>query len=466
MVDQPLERIPQPAGSPPPYKDESGAINAETDPLLPPGHQRRHGAHRRRRLCFTFSAIVLLVLGAHVLMRHHHRHGRLPGIKYATEIDPRWTRDCVQYADWVQEASDSTSDRTSSSDHFAHVATTSFELPLSSDLLYLISRGALSHGDVHIDTAQADSDMVAVNISMSYDYETVFEQTKVCLLQPAEGRNGVGIFSPENLHCATPNWNCTHYRTNFEVWLRIPTGLKNEIPAFVKSLETDMSLFSHRIYYLQDTVFFDSISLKTSNSHIVSGSLAARQAVLRTSNGRISGVFNTSSSLHLGTSNAPIDVDVRMLNADNGKATELNMRTSNSRVDAVTELISTTSSGTNGIFKIDARTSNSPLDVSTKSAPVDHVLYFTARTSNAPASASLHSTWEGAFRIQTSQHTPTVDPDTEVPDPKGKERRRDVVVRSVRKGVVEGSAAWTPKEEHRLGEVKIRTSNAPLKLRL
>ncbi|OCH93506.1 hypothetical protein OBBRIDRAFT_790220 [Obba rivulosa] len=442
MVDQPLENIPQPAGSPPPYKDETGAITAESDPLLPPGHQRRHGARRRRRLCFTFSAIVLLVLGAHVLVRHHHRHGHLPGIKHAPEIDPRWTRDCVRYAEWVTEAGDSASDR--SPDRYAHVATTSFELPLSSDLLYLISRGALSHGDVHIGTAEADSDTVAVNISMSYDYENVFEQTK--------GRNGVGIFSPD---CARPNWNCTHSRTNFEVWLWIPTGWKNKIPAFVKNLETDMPLFSHRIYYLQDNVFFDSISLKTSNSHIVSGSLAVRQAILRTTNGGISGVFNTSSSLSL------------MLNADNGKATELNMQTSNSRVDAVTELISTTSSGTNGIFKIDARTSNSPVDVSTKSAPIDHVLYFIARTSNAPASASLHSTWEGAFRIQTSQwHTPTVDAATEVPDPKGQERSRDVVVRSVRKGVVEGSAAWTPMEEHRLGEVEISTSNAPVKLRL
>ncbi|EMD33253.1 hypothetical protein CERSUDRAFT_87564 [Gelatoporia subvermispora B] len=300
---------------------------------------------------------------------------------------------------------------------------------------------------------------------MAYDHEVAFENAEVCLLQAAEGKNGVGIFRPKDLRC---RWSreCEQYRASFEVWVRIPSGAEENGPTVVKKFETDMSLFAHRLHQLEGKVFFDAINLQTSNSRIISESLGAGYATLRTSNGPISGTFNASHRLDLRTSNAPIDVDVQLLDAGDDDGTDLIMRTSNNHIEATTTLVSADVDRTNGTFSIDARTSNAHLSLAVPSAPVSHVLTLTARTSNARTSASLPSSWEGDFRLQTSLYTPTVNAHTEVPDPSGQDRRRSVAVHTVRKGTVDGRAAWVPTEERKTGVVNMRTSNAQLTLGL
>lgn len=68
-------------------------------------------------------------------------------------------------------------------------------LPVDSDVLYFISKGSMSHGLVNIaDDGDVDAKSIKVDITFVYDHEEDLDLAKVCLLQPEEGHNGVGIF--------------------------------------------------------------------------------------------------------------------------------------------------------------------------------------------------------------------------------------------------------------------------------
>ena len=77
-------------------------------------------------------------------------------------------------------------------DHLA--ARTSLKLPVSSDLLYFIGRGTLSHGLVRILDDGEDENDVNVTVTYLYDAEHLLEKAKVCLLEQEKHHNGVGIF--------------------------------------------------------------------------------------------------------------------------------------------------------------------------------------------------------------------------------------------------------------------------------
>lgn len=85
-----------------------------------------------------------------------------------------------------------------STHHLHHSAVVSFDLPLSSDLLYLIARGAgsLISGEVNIvDSGDTGSDVVKVDITAFYkNQKDLQELVQVCLLQPEKGKTGVGFF--------------------------------------------------------------------------------------------------------------------------------------------------------------------------------------------------------------------------------------------------------------------------------
>lgn len=58
-------------------------------------------------------------------------------------------------------------------------------------------------------------------------------------------------------------------------------------------------------------------------------SLYVDTATVRTSNSPITGSFNTSTSLHLETSNARINVEAGLTNENSGRPTDLLLKTSN-----------------------------------------------------------------------------------------------------------------------------------------
>ncbi|OCH93531.1 hypothetical protein OBBRIDRAFT_749519 [Obba rivulosa] len=425
--------------------------------------QRRQSSMSRFiRLILSFSVTLLLVHCNIVVIKHLLRLRRQYGASpdYEAQISSNTepgtpAHRCVEFANWTTGDGDD-------SDDFSRVALTSFELPLSSDLLYLISNGTLSLGTLRIsDRGSVGSDSALVDISMTYHFDYELEHTTVCLLNPEQGQYGVGFFNPGKLP------DKRRIRTFFDVRVELPPGSR-AAPTFVQRFETKMPQFVHEVAHSQDSVLFGNISLITLNMPIIAQSLVARHATLQTLNARIEGSITTFSRLNLLTLNAPIHVDVKMLNADDGDTTELQMLTANAAIDSTVELISTSADGTGGAFMIHAVTINQPLSISTRSAPVDHVLNLTAQTNFAKASVVLHPTWEGAFHLETTPlfNTPTVEARADVPDPAGRGRMRSVEFEDVGGGVVGGRVEWVSREESRRGLVNVSTTIMPLTLHL
>lgn len=129
-------------------------------------------------------------------------------------------------------------------------------------------------------------------------------------------------------------------------------------------------------------------------------------------------------------------------------------------------LIADTDDEAGGAFRVDAKTSNSPVELRVPTAPVDSQLNLRVHTANGPARVALHNTFEGRFRLQTGVWwaTSVERADEHEADPAGKGRRRRVEFSSIRRGVTEGTARWVPAEERELGVVEVTTSNSPIAL--
>jgi hypothetical protein len=133
-------------------------------------------------------------------------------------------------------------------------------------------------------------------------------------------------------------------------------------------------------------------------------------------------------------------------------------------------LISTRSDETNGVFFVDARTSNSPLALNFTEQPPDALLKLEAHTSNSPARVQLHPSFEGTFKLRTSIFPAFVSENDDVEDPAGRDRKRVVHVKTVGRGarIVHGDVEWVPEDEAvaPAGRVEVSTSHSPLRLLL
>ena len=76
---------------------------------------------------------------------------------------------------------------------FAAVST--FDLPLSTESLLLLSRGPNSGGSVEIATSsEQDRDVVTVEVAVRYIRQAARNDAKVCQILTEDGGIGVGIF--------------------------------------------------------------------------------------------------------------------------------------------------------------------------------------------------------------------------------------------------------------------------------
>ena len=83
---------------------------------------------------------------------------------------------------------------------FDFEAETSFDLPLSSDTLFAISRGRLLGGFAKVVTSSEQADDTAtVKVLIRYNREELLESTKACLLSRDDGEKGVGIFVSDRI---------------------------------------------------------------------------------------------------------------------------------------------------------------------------------------------------------------------------------------------------------------------------
>ncbi|KDR84319.1 hypothetical protein GALMADRAFT_237095 [Galerina marginata CBS 339.88] len=450
------------------YHDEKGyapypqPYQAQASEVVAP----RNTARRRFRRILLFSFFTWCMFRFFVrdtmsdLRWVYHRHWNA-----ATSDDWDYTvpggislQECVQGEEW------SPSDGGSSKPRFPFYSETSFTLPISSETLFFVSRGQRLIGAVDVVTSKEQAqDSATVRVTVGYHREEVRDLAKACVLSRNDDENGVGFFTPVWRSGRSPRGR--EYELGYNMTIILPDVSSFSSPLAIKNFETDVQNTFQHIEDPDHKLFFHSISLTGSNGPVSAKSLTATKANIQTSNGPITGIFNVTKSLELKSSNSPISVAVGLESEDADTVPTLEARTSNGPLHADISL--TSASGTGGSFDITTTTSNSPLRVTFSDSPVDSRLSLKASTSNSPATVSLHPAYEGTFTVQTSLFGPTLRRKSDVEDPSGEGRERNVKFGSIGKGprVLTGEVYWDEKRKDE-GAVSVRTSNSPVVLEI
>ncbi|KAG8883790.1 hypothetical protein FRB98_002797 [Tulasnella sp. 332] len=146
-----------------------------------------------------------------------------------------------------------------------YMSTTSISVPLEQTrLLYFLSKGFLGSGTIRFVTAPpARSNLpavVVVDITARYWTNQALNKVNMCLLRKEEGAYGVGLYTP----ILWPVKDKDRMKFNITVTLPASKAHRLTIPA----LSTDMPNFSHDLHDFTDQVFFESVSLKSSDMPI------------------------------------------------------------------------------------------------------------------------------------------------------------------------------------------------------
>ncbi|KIY70014.1 hypothetical protein CYLTODRAFT_488491 [Cylindrobasidium torrendii FP15055 ss-10] len=434
------------AGSRPPF----AAASAPPPPPPPTtvafgaGSPPRQSAGRRFFEAFGVALLIwiLVVTFTRSLELNIGHHG-ISGSIYPIPNGVR-TMDCIDSQDaWGS--------------HGLH--STSYELPLSSDTLFLLSKGVLSRGTLEVSTEQSgkDTSVARVEVSVEYNDASILDHIQVCRLSRGDGENGVGIFSPNAW------WRVDREKVRFNVKLVLP-ALSPRLN--IHTLETDMANFQQILGDFSELVHFENLRLKSTNGRIAGQYVtcdacafettndavafarlgASKQARISSTNGPIRGHYSSDNDLILRTTNGPIEVEAQF----GGKIFDAS--TTNSRLEA--NVIATGSKPT-----IRAATSNGPLHLAVQEMPVGAALTLNAETSNNAARVSLPATYEGAFLLSTTNQALYVT-QREVKDPEGKGRQRTVTQNRVSaKGFIKGDVYWSPSSRSR-GNVDVKSTNA------
>lgn len=332
---------------------------------------------------------------------------------------------------------------------------TSFEIASPSETLLLLSAGAWLSGSVRV-TTSASTDFIRFSVTtkvIGWHWANT-ANTIVCSLKRNEGEFGVGIFNPTT---AEP----PHHQVQYDALVELPEG-----SPFINRFETHVVNTQQHFDDLQGKIFFEYLNLHGSNGGIKAQSLGAYVANLRTSNSAIEGSFNASDELVIATSNSRVDIDVDFNQLRSSRA-KLSITTDNGPLKADIRLhdLRIAQPSTKTSFSVLTHTSNSPLDVAFRDAPIDSLLTYRGSTSNSPANIFLHPTFQGRFTLAT--HSAWSNPIVHqhwVDDPAGRGRTRLVTYRNLR-GYVQGDITWGDADGEK-GEVIVDTSNAGLTLDL
>ncbi|KAF9012711.1 hypothetical protein BDQ17DRAFT_1344494 [Cyathus striatus] len=459
---------PPPAGPPPSY----GSQSAQPYPTVQPYPVVEFVVYRQPpivRFCraFMIAALIWLLFSALVQSivslgnwSHRHRHGRWNSewpTDYAVPVEISADH-CFDW--WTTESFTQNTSPTSSDSSTLYASKSTFELPLSSENLFLISRGPLSAGVADIVSSKdIDRDTVRVDVTVKYFREEIRDLVKVCNVARKDGEHGVGIFSPSR-----PKWSSRPSKedhAHVEIVVTIPETLAYGRD-IVKGFETDLPNTVQRLDDFAAKIEFKRILLKGSNTPMYVKSVYAVDAKIKNSNGPIEGVFNVTKSLVLRTSNSPIEVDVGLLNKAKDATTQLDMHTSNGPLKSKISLLTPSKQG--GNFKVTAKTSNNVAELEFPASPVDSILELEAKSTNGPLTVSLNPAYEGKFSLSTTNSPAVVSQNKDVEDPSGKGRRRNISRSSVWKRV-QGQVSWSEKGGDR-GNVIMTTSNSPVSLDL
>ncbi|KAJ7133735.1 hypothetical protein C8R43DRAFT_956583 [Mycena crocata] len=352
-----------------------------------------------------------------------------------------------------------------------------FNFPLPSETLLLLSEGSLSAGNLKITSAYDLTDQVRVHVTVHYYGTAVRDTAKICLIKRENGESGLGIFTPKNWYSRKRT-----DRLYFDVELILPHTLSSPSPLYINALSTDLNNFSQDVAALINIIKFGELSLRGSNGKIHAASLAADNATVttsngavmidhltaltaavRSSNGNIGGDYHVVDSLDLITSNGIIKVAATINAGDSKDTKSLTMHTTNSVLDSTVTY--TTSSGTGGALRVDAKTTNGGLNTQIASIPLDAVLNLKATTSNSRATLGLPVTYEGDLAVYTSNSVPSIVFDAYKQDPAHKGRGRGQETTMVRRGAATGNVYWDKANIHR-GSVVVKTTNGAAAIHL
>ncbi|KJA28699.1 hypothetical protein HYPSUDRAFT_196880 [Hypholoma sublateritium FD-334 SS-4] len=192
-------------------------------------------------------------------------------------------------------------------------------------------------------------------------------------------------------------------------------------------------------------VFFESISLSSNTpSPIYAESLTGGSIDVRSLGGAIRGTFNSTKTLQLTTSNAPIMVSVNLNDTDIfGAVTPSIYATTSNRQATIGLFRSTYPGATNlGRYFVSAQTSNSPIGLEFKAAPLHSALDTVASTTNSPVTVVTHPTYEGDFSLSTTIGEAEIDESPGTVDPSGKGRSRQFQYTDIKQGVLKGTVYW------------------------
>ncbi|KAI0071184.1 hypothetical protein K474DRAFT_1712689 [Panus rudis PR-1116 ss-1] len=332
---------------------------------------------------------------------------------------------------------------------------TSFDLPLSSKVLYLFTSGAWSNGDVEVvqDPTLNEGDKVRMDILLATSRSWAEDELKVCSLQRRPGENGVGIF--------TPLRRGIDYSFRFSIAVRIPAQRHSmNISAF----EAKTPKFSYVFNNVLPGLVFNSLTIETTNGEISTPDLVVGSARLQTTNRRILGSITASSSLQLDTTNSPLEGFVTLLSDNGDTYTKLQMKTTNGHIMSFVSLNSTSSSGKGGRFSVSAKSTNDPLQVNIHSAPLESHIDFNGESTNAPTTVTLPRTFEGSLNVRSTNAHNYLYQDENAEDPAGKGRTRTVTLRGL-KQILQGYVYWEKGGEKR-GSVTVQTTNSPALIKL
>jgi len=295
---------------------------------------------------------------------------------------------------------------------------------------------------------------VTVKVFVHHRGSKALSRAAACQLGRGDGQLGVGIFTSRRwfINWPIPSRDALHFVIKVELPAR--RGAVRYLPSF----EADLPRFTLDMDDISAFRFGD-VNLKSTNSHIkVRGAIASTFNVHST-NGGISGAFNTTNSLTIVTTNSPVSVRIGAVNEKSEKPTNVLIRTTNGRIKADVSLISNSSSGTGGAFGVCAHTTNSPIEVVYDDSPVDSFLEFKAVSTNSPVRAVLHRAYEGKFALSTTNAGAVLNHLRDVEDPSGQGRERSVTKRSVR-SYISGSVEWVPSSDYtQAGSVNLATTN-------
>ncbi|VDC02813.1 unnamed protein product [Peniophora sp. CBMAI 1063] len=334
-------------------------------------------------------------------------------------------------------------------------------LPDAQEGTFFVTLGDQVAGSVHFvyDESLREAEAHIQAFDLDVDQQELIARTKICSLQNGKTQ-GLGI--------STPAKRIGSRALNVNVTLALPYATSSYgRQRHLKSLTSNARNFKHTLYLPQDRYFVENVDFRTTNQYIISGSIVADSVSFQTTNALIGGEFAVNKLLSLKTSNGRIEPKVVAKNDPRrtNEETKIIFTSSNSPIEGRLDLLSAAPNGKGGKFRVEAKTTNSPVVLTNEQLSLDAVLTLKARTENSPVNVHVAPAFEGTFDLSTTNNAMVVEQENKV-DPAHRSRQRKISIERHDRRYT-GYASWSKDEAERgNGAISIASMNGPVSLYL